>query len=234
LACLCWVPFHDDQVTLAACELKSNWEGETAIRWLLRSGNHRPNQSFSGPGEFSQRLALKDFRAALAIDEPKLYVDKSGRAKGVTFYRMSTVGYTPIRLGHVTWYSSGTGSSDGVVYLRPHEAIIECWIRFKIGWVGDRVSAALTGHRAPSAIVKFEYAIDGSGRVAIRVFGSSVPSHSIYVDWRSQEDGYCMEKHCTMASFRAFLEVGECRDAPMSHVYSRTREHACLRSSSEP
>lgn len=185
---------------------------------MLRSGNRRPNEEFDGPDDFDQQLGLKDLRAALAIDEPSIYADAEGNVIGVTFRRLAMEGYTPARLGPVTITLAGRKKSASVsVHFQSHEATVETWIRFKIGRVGDLVARAVSDHWAPWAIVKLIYTVTTSGSVTMTCFGSSVPSHSIYVDWQL-EARYRMEERCTMAAFLKFMQTQWCRDAPITQL----------------
>jgi hypothetical protein len=131
-----WIPFYESQTGLPGGELKNLWPKGKAVQLLLQSGNRRPDAHFSGPGEFVRDLALKDFRAAAAIDEPKLYLDRSGRVAGFTFYQLGEVGYTPLRGGAVTVYSRGTKRSAWKIEIDEDRVVLNLWIKIKIGWAG--------------------------------------------------------------------------------------------------
>ncbi len=219
LAIWSWFPNYKRYEAMPGGELKSLWHKDKALRTALGLGNHRPIERLD-IGEFTRNLELKDFRAALAIDQPKLYLDVSDRAVGTSFVAMGRVGHTPLRKGKAVVLPEGIGEGACDVYLQPNGCTIECWYRFKIGWAGDLVAWALTGHRAPWAFVKVTYVMEVSGRVTITVFGSHVPSHTVYVDWESkQEREYRLEYDCTADSFRRFVEAGACKDAPISEIY---------------
>lgn len=88
LACRSWIPFYANRDELDDCELKENWNSDPAIPLVLGSGNGRPNEQFYRKDEFVQNLHLKEYRAAIGIDQPTLYLDRDRRVVGVGEYRM--------------------------------------------------------------------------------------------------------------------------------------------------
>ena len=141
LACRSWIPFCANRDELDDCELKENWESDPAIPLVLNAGNGRPNEQFYRKDEFVQNLQLKDYRAAIGIDQPTLYLDKDRRVVGVTFFRFAVVGYTPWRVGSNVYYFPGKKEwDDGGVGKRPEEATIEWCLKFKLGWMANVVT----------------------------------------------------------------------------------------------
>jgi len=218
LACRSWIPFYANRDELDDCELKENWNSDPAIPLVPGSGNGRPNEQFYRKDEFVQNLHLKEYRAAIGIDQPTLYLDRDRRVVGVAFWRLAAVGYTPCRAGPVVYYSPGKkGVDDGGVDVRSDDATIEWVIKFKLGWLANAYNRWVTKHWAPFVVVRLRYRMTSSGTVTMAVRGSRVPSHSVYVDWGLRGE-YRMEKS-TMSSFREFITAGDDMDAPTTEVF---------------
>lgn len=194
---------------------------------LFRTGNGRPAEHFGNAGGFSEQLALRDYRGALALDEPTLYVDQYGYPVRVTFWRFSAVGYTPVRIGDLTYYCKGYRASawKATTDENRKEVTIQLWVRFKITWLGDLAGWILTGRRAPWATILITYTLSRSGEIMVRADGSRVPSQSTYVDWQKRHE-YEMDQG-RLAHFEEFMNTGACRDS-MGYVRWRGQSYGKL------
>lgn len=227
LACLSWIPFYESREDLGPCPLKENWDTEPAIPLMLKHGNVPPIEQFDDDAQFLRLLLLREFRAAVAIVRPRLFLDANRQITGVDFLYLHEVGYTPLRKGPATFHFPGKADRHRSAQLRSGTATIDFSMGFKLGRIADAVGKYKTGHWAPSPSVRFRYTIAGSGLITIEVSASHVPSHSVYVDWVRRRE-YHMEKEGTMESFCGFLESGFCVTAPTFGVY-RTEERCDVR-----
>lgn len=215
-----WIPQISDPGALAP-DLGDAWESRLDVRSLFSStGNREPSQEYYGPGAFQQDLVLGDFRAALAIDQPKLYLDRNGRIVRHTFWRLARVGYTPFRLGNFSYKARGTKRVSARVEEQPNGVLLKLWIKVKIGRLGDLGAWMITGHRAPWAILMVQYLMSGDGAVKIEASGTRLPSQAVYVDWKRT----CVHRaeSCSLTSFDDFVQSGACADAPLFRIQRMT------------
>lgn len=217
VAAIGWIPFHDSPEEFDGAPLATHWASTLAVPVLFRSGNRQPPVAFSGPGGFAEDLKLRDFRAAISIDEPKIYVARDGSVAGFTFQGLSDVGCTPARCGAATYYIRGTKRADWSIELGRDFARLWFWIKVKVGWLPDVTGMMLTGHLAPWAVMLVDYTLWTDGRVMIEVSGSRIPSQSIYLGWNLTHT-YEMEG-CSVKDFEGFVSRGACKDALIQRIY---------------
>ena len=213
IATLGWIP-----VRTAADELpayfRATWNQRLALRLLLGSGNSAPPDTFDGPAYLLAYLTGKDYRAALGIDEPKLYCQQDGTPRRFTCWGGHKVGFTPLGLpGHPVDHMPGFGDHCFTVTSAGDQVTLNYWIAFKLGKLADWAGTTMTGHRAPSAILNVQLTIRSSGSAYVTFLSSFVPSQKFYVDWR-HVDEYNMLS-CSESEFRGFVEAGKCKNAPL-------------------
>lgn len=217
-----WIPRVEGAESIGSHELGQAWESRLDVRSLFGStGNGEPNQQYLGPGKFQEDLGLCDFRGAIGINEPQVYLDRHGKACRLTFWRMARVGYTPFRVHNVTYRARGTKRASVQVDCTEDSVRIRLWIKVKIGWLGNIGAWMLTGHRAPWAQIMIDYRISATGLVQVECFGTRLPSQTVYVDW-NKEHVYRAE-YCSLRSFDEFVQSGQCQDAPIFRIYRPMR-----------
>ena len=193
---------------------------------MLRHGNAPPIEQFDDAAQFCRLLLLQDFRAAVAIARPRLFLDESRGVTGVDFWYLQEVGFTPVRRAAATIHCSGRAAKCRSAQLQPETAEIDLSMSFKLGWFADLYGKAKTKFWAPSPSVRLKYTIAASGLVTIEVSASHVPSHSVYVDWARKLD-YRIESGA-WEFFHEFLTLGFCVTAPTFEVYM-TKETCTVR-----
>lgn len=209
-----WIPLWR-QPTEFPEELRE-YSQQPWVRMLFETGNVPPPKVFTGRQEFEQYLLrFREFRGAAAIATPQLSINKAGKIVGVSFEPGAKVGFTPLRKGGVTYYSPGTGSHDHKISMQSDQVSIDLWLRFKIGQLGDLAGRLLTGHRAPSALIRIIY-IFSQEQVHIHVFGSQVPSFNVYIDWQET----CSHSRWMPDELDEFIHTGRCTDAKLSAIYA--------------
>jgi hypothetical protein len=230
VACIGWIPFYLDLSEMPECDFKHHRIAQPALfhpsgaSLLFLAGNMSESgsasdpspASFSGRTQFLSLLESKNFRAALALDEVELIVDEMGKPLRIAFKSLDEVGYTPMRVAmgrrFLTYHDRGRGSSDFEIITDSDAVTIRIWIRFKIGKLGDLGGFFFTHRRAASASMSVEYRIDSLGRTSVRVWGSFIPSQSLYIDW-ARETLHDMIGNSESA-IDGFLNAGSCCDAP--------------------
>lgn len=133
-AAIGWVPFYPDlgdMPTNAYTQhpLTSGSPNRpflpSAFSVLFESGNvsrigdqSNPNPlNFSDQGDFLKMLATKNFRAALSVDEVKVWRNRESLPLKVSLSFLGRVGYTPLRQQwgsgtYLEYFSGGKGSTD--------------------------------------------------------------------------------------------------------------------------
>ena len=92
--------YHLDQ--LPDGFLKQAWgTGVPSVPILLNSGNNPPPENFGGPGGIQRFMGLHEFRAAVSIDAPTLWLNAQGNPATLEFVAMAQVGTTPLRAEHL-------------------------------------------------------------------------------------------------------------------------------------
>lgn len=229
-----WIPIfqHSEQLPEAAV-LRSRWEADPAIGQLLQSGNMTPPDRYSGPVDLCRHLNTHDFRGALAIDQPTLFLDEAGRPVLVECLALARVGSTAMRgrlvdaaLDKWLLYSAGIGESCGDISLYDNRAVtIRVFLRLKLGRLGQVAARAMTGLWPPWATMSLEYTFDlQSDGVTVDFLGSTIPSQSRYIGWE-RESAYELDKDLSEAGLDGFLRAGGCRDA-QPRVHHQVRRFA--------
>lgn len=213
VACAGWIPGSKSREHLHEGYLKDAWESELSIRLLLGSGNQRPPVELDfGPAAFVRHLDTRDFRGALGIDAPTLYIG-NGKPILLCGSAICRQGYTPFRLGPLEYSSDGIESHCGYVYETGYEVGLRVFLRMKLGFLGQFVGKALTWRWPPWATLMIEYRFDLSHLgVTARFCGSAVPSQRRYLNWRLHSD-YEIETELSKEGYRGFIETGGCLDA---------------------
>jgi hypothetical protein len=242
VACVGWIPFYFDVSELPECDLLHHKMAEPVLGFqsaasiLLFSGNFCESGSgsdsparFGGPAQFIDFLESKEFRGALALDDVELIVNKAGTPLRVSFKSLRRPGYTPmrVRVGRqvLTHHDGARGSHPGDVEdvkVEPESdgVTIRIGLRFKIGRVGELAGYFFTHRWAPSALITMEYRIDSSGQKTAKVWGSLIPSQSIYVGWAKRAQHNMVGN--SSDEIDRFLDAGSCRDAPRRLFFDET------------
>lgn len=211
-AAIGWIPYYSDPGQLPEGELRNRWKDDLSLGKVFESGNRQPPPRYSGPGDFMRDLDLNDFRAAIALDQPTVFLSQHGRPILLQFSAMARLGYTPLswKAALLTKYFEGTGSAcchllDDGIHLR-------LFVRFKLGFLGQLVARSYTGQWPPNATATIDYMIDPeNGRAEISFTGTAVPQLTSYVDWRSVHE-YRME-NLSCKTYDSFLYSPGCQDA---------------------
>jgi hypothetical protein len=213
-AALGWVPLATAADQLPDCYFRSAWDDRLALRLLLGSGNSTAADRFDGLGDFLQSLALKDFRSALVVDEPKLYCAPDGTPVRFTCWRGHKVGFTPVRqAGILVAHLPGYCEEHYAISAAANEVTFNFWMRFKLSKLADWIGVAMVRHFAPWAIINIRLVMRSSGQCDVTFLSSFVPSQRFYLDWRGVYQ-YDMVS-CSDDEFRQFIEAGKCKDSPM-------------------
>ena len=209
-----------------------------AFSMLFDSGNKpAPPERFSGKKDFVDFLRSKEYRAALALTDVRLYFEEAGTRRRAThlvysdYTRRVAVGYTPMKvvgpaLGGLLpvtakwalWYSEGHGLTDAPYDEAIDRVTINQYVKFRIGKVGNLGNYVMTGHGAPFAIMKITYTLFVDGRAIIDFAGTDIPTQNYYIDWRRRGSHNMLGN--SAAQIDAFITAGNAADAP---VYFRYR-----------
>jgi len=212
--------------------------GDLATRMLFRSGNPSPPEAFDSADHFLTYFNQREFRAALALNKPRLHLDgeNGNKVRGVSFGAFGKVGFTPIiRAGPVSHYREGVGGDedgeDGVVHTTldctSEGATVVAFIRFKLGPLVGAVARLASGYWPPYASMTIEYKFGLDGSVLVSWDGTLVPNQRYYVDWKTRAEHDMLS--CSREEYLQFVEAGGCADAPSyNHV-----EALSLRDASE-
>jgi len=221
-AAIGWIPFYLKRGDLAEGFLKKHWPDDPSIPLLLGSGNSAPPEWFSNADHFERHLDTLDFRGAIALNLPTLYLDKTGNPHSFYCMAMARVGTTVIRPGQVSkklksvqLYLGGISSSSGSVSSKPGRVEIKLFMRLKLGFLGRAVAAVKTGTWPPWATMMIDYAFDLEKAIptaSARFVSTAIPSISRYVGWK-QESLYALEEELSGAGYNGFVEAGGCKDA---------------------
>ncbi len=208
-----WIPYYSDAAQLPSGELRERWEADQALREVFNSGNRQPPEAYSGPGDLMRDLELNDFRAAIAVDQPTVYLDGANQPVLVQFSAMARIGYTPIRkVKRANWYDEGVGSSCGYLLKEDGGIHIRMFVRFKLGLAGRVFARWQTGHWPPNATVTIDYVIYPEKRQAeISIAGTVLPQLTGYVGWKTAYEyriGGMSGK-----TFDSFVQSVGCQDA---------------------
>ena len=213
-----WIPGASGLDQLQKGSLKEAWPADSSIRLLLSAGNQRPPQALElGELGLQRHLDTRDFRGAIAIAGPTLYIG-NGRPVFLHWRALSRQGYTPFRLGPFQYSSDGIADRCGDVFVQGNQVVLRTFLRMKLGFLGQLAGKALTWHWPPWATLMIEYSFDVRNLgVTVSFCGTGIPSQRRYVDWRMHSD-YEIETELSIEGYRAFVETGECLDA-MAYRY---------------
>ncbi len=215
VAAIGWIPFHDNLSPAGLSKV------DEALDALVSLGNNPPPSRLSSPGEFVSFVQKKDFRAALALDEIKVGIDKTGTFTAVSFYNLIRCGYTPLPPKHRLIYWRGQGFGRPKVIASSDEIRVRCTLWFKLSKVTSLAARALSGFWPASASAEIEVVIVRRPlKVTVLFSGSAVPSQYHYIDWETCGCGYDMLAD-EPEEFEAFLKLGYCKDA-LSRCTHRT------------
>ncbi|MBI2689967.1 MAG: hypothetical protein HYX27_26990 [Acidobacteria bacterium] len=162
------------------------------MRLLFASGNPEPQPEFWSDVRFWDRLALGDFRAALALRRPRVFFDAQGRPVSVRMETLRRVGRTPIPYGREFLQIQMKGREGGgdarrdAAHVRFSNLGVEIVYdySFKLGRLADWAGALLTAKLAPFAWMELRYRVPWSGEANLSLHSSAVPSTRWYVEDR--------------------------------------------------
>jgi hypothetical protein len=183
----------------------------------LNRGNPPPPESFGSVAGFASYVDSKEFRSAIAIDEPKLYCNADGTPRLFTFWRGHRVGFTPVpgALGRKLFDPlPGVCDESYTVTFTRDQATLNYWMGFKLGKLADWAGFTMIGHRAPSAMIHVQLTIRNTGEAFVTFHSSFVPSQHFYVGWQLVDRFNMLED--SDEQFRGFIEAGKCKNAPMA------------------
>ena len=208
-----WIPGAKSRGHLAEGFLKSEWLNDPSIPILLGSGNQRPPQVLDrGPTGLLRHLDTLDFRGAIALETPTLYIG-NGKPIFLRGRALARPGLTPFRLGPYQYSADGVGSRCGDVFQDGGLVVVRIFLRMKLGFLGQLAAKAMTWHWPPWATLMVEYAFDTRNLgVAVSFSGTAVPSQRRYVDWKLESD-HDIETELSGAGYHEFVEAGDCQDA---------------------
>jgi hypothetical protein len=208
-----WVPSYQAAEQLPAGFLRRQWDADPAIARLLETGNQKPPESFADDLDFARHLNSRDFRGALCIHRPTVYLDAAGLPVQVSCYALARAGCTAVRVKSVVWFSGGAGLSSGYFAEARSSVTIRVFLRMKIGALGQAVGKLLTGHWPPWATLMIDYSIDYETGLATIVYsGTPIPSQCRYVEWKLDSE-YQIETDMSAAAYKLFVKAGGCLDA---------------------
>ena len=211
-AAIGWIPYYSDPGQLPEGELRDRWKDDVSLGKVLESGNRQPPPRFSGPGDFMRDLELNDFRAAIALDQPTLFLNQDRRPVLLQFSAMARLGYTPVswKAAILTKYFEGTGSA--CCHLLNDSIHLRLFVRFKLCFLGQLAARSYTGQWPPNATATIDYAMDPeNGRAEITFTGTVVPQLTSYVGWKAVHE-YRME-NLSCKTYDSFLYSPGCQDA---------------------
>lgn len=187
-AAIGWIPYYSDSTQLPEGEMRERWDTDSALREVFTAGNRPPPPLFTGPGDLLRDLELNDFRVALAVDQPTVYLNDRHQPTLIQFSAMGRIGYTPVRKARrANWYDEGIGSS--CAYLLEGGVHLRLFVRFKLGLAGQVFARWHTGHWPPNATVTIDYVINPEqGLAEIWFSGTVVPQLTSYVGWKAAHE----------------------------------------------
>lgn len=214
-----WIPGSTARDQLRDGFLKDSWAADLSIRLLLGAGNQRPPDILDlGTRGLVRHLDTKDFRGAISIAAPTLYIG-NGKPVYLGWSALCQQGYTPFRMGPFAYSADGVASRCGDVYVSGDEVVVRAFLRMKLGFLGQLIGKGLTQKWPPWATMTIEYTFDIRNLGASASFcGTAVPSQRRYMDWRRHSD-YEIETELSQEGYRGFVEAGGCLDA-MSFRYA--------------
>ena len=144
----------------------------------------------SGAVEFLDFLAKKEFRAAIALSDVKLYTDALGAPVKIQYDELIEGGFTPV-VRAFGLYSSSESDDAFTKWWRfevlPARAgvIGKCEVRVRLGQPWRSVAESTTGYPVPFVSLGLSYKLwtDGSGEVDC--VSSDIPSQRWYSDWQA-------------------------------------------------
>lgn len=211
-AAIGWIPFFNAADQLPEGQFRDRWRCDLALREVFGTGNAEPPSRFMGPGDFLRDLERNDFRSAIAMDAPTLFLDQNQRPVLLQFLGMHRIGYTPKRIRAISYSPQGVGDSTCQIFEDGAEICIRLYVKFKLSFLGQLVAVALTHKWPPNATQTIEYRINPVRReVKVLFQGTAVPQLSGYVDW----ERYANHKIDLLAyhSFEDFVNSEGCKDA---------------------
>lgn len=236
-AAIGWIPYYGIGDAFSKPEWRNAYHDEFFIRMIFATDNPEPQQEFSGPVRFADRLDLGDFRAALAIRTPVLGLNEQRKPVSLRFGQFMRVGRTPLPFGResvqIQLQGRGTGEprSGGVtprVRFFPTGAELQLEHLFKLGRLADFAGAVLTRKLAPFAWIRLKYRFYTDGHVRIEIQHSAVPSVRWYIermdsngaagDWEAIESN--LMEHRPIQEFREFVDTKASERGPRGGIQS--------------
>lgn len=223
-----WIPFYSDLELIRNSPIATYPLGRspiftpTALTALFWSGNQTeiPNANpaaaaFASRTDFLALVNSKNFRSVMALDDVQIEWDEDGPVS-VKLAHLERVGYTAIRVpGLPVHFDMGRGASlPPRAEVENDAVVVRQTIRFKLGRIEEWGCWVLTGRRAPSAGMETKCTFHREGSVHVEFAGTGVPSQSYYVNWVRIGLHDMTSESVDHGVLRAFLEAGDCRDAP--------------------
>jgi hypothetical protein len=173
-------------------------------RLLFQSGNPDPPIAFRDYSGFANWIyplfpvGTKEYRIAMYLEGVTARFFDDGTTPAVDCVAYDTfIGYTPLRpfIGVANLFGPVRRTGQ---YLQGHGPVfrptqspdpnggwVELFYRaeFKLSFLPNLFSRALTGFWAPYAWCEIVYRIDKHKNVTVRADGTAVPSQRLYIDW---------------------------------------------------
>lgn len=211
-AAIAWIPYYSDPGQLPEGEFQRRWVEDSSLGKLFETGNREPPPEYSGPGDFIRDLEQNDFRAAIVLDVPTVFLDQDRKPVLIQFMAMARIGYTPVRfqMAHLAKHFEGTGSACG--HILEDGIHIRLFVRYKLSLFGQIAARFYTGQWPPNATATIDYRIDPENRRAeISFTGTVVPQLTSYVGWKSVHE-YRIER-LSRVTYDSFVYSAGCQDA---------------------
>lgn len=214
-----WFPVYTRKSEIQHQALRELWDKDPSLKNVLKTGNRQPPTKYSGPTDFIRDLETNDFRAAIAIDQPTIFLDHNLRPVLIELLAMSRIGYTNVRLGKVTFPFEGVGNACG--HTLDNGIHIRLFVRVKLGPLGQIMAKLLTRNWPPNATAVIDYIMDPTRRlVEVSFSGTVFPTQTCYVDWKSIYE-YRIED-LSIPTYESFVQSEGCQDALLRLPYKHS------------
>ena len=227
IAALGWIPYFSPVAYWRSvrCEVyrrHPSWRlSLLGFPMLFTSGNKpEPSSNWTRTEDFLTFLAKKEFRAAVALSDVRLYTDRLGSPARIVYGELVESGFTPIRpLG---LYSDSEFDDARVRWWRfrilPSGAGVtgDCELRVRLGQPWRNLAEYTASYPVPFITFRISYTLrkDGSGEAGCS--SSDIPSQRWYCDWQRAGDHDMMS--ITASEIDSFFGSG--LEAPQSKKWS--------------
>lgn len=223
VAAVGWIPYYDKWPDIPQPHL---YRRSIAMRLLFNSGNPEPRANFPNADSFENWIGnTKEYRGALWLRDAALKWTDARPRPVFECTRDGLAGYTPPRVvvkganlapWPVSGHYEGRGSLDDPLPTPDPDSNggeVTLTVKFKLSARMEKIGYLMTGYWAPSAWMKLTYRMEKTGRVTVKLQGSTIPSQAYYSGWqrRGAHDMLINSEQ----QISGFIEQAEsCRMAP--------------------